>query len=116
MVKVLRYLMVLGRVRATKTIKGKSESFSKLLLDSVHLGAVFRHRKASLVRGKFCRGAMLVGCANKQYLVSAGTIKTSTSIRRKHRANQVAKMFNPIDVGEGGSNEITIHYSGAALV
>jgi hypothetical protein len=59
---------------------------------------------------------MLIGCADKQDLVSAGSIETSAGIGWEHRANEIAQMLYAIDVRQGGSDEVTTHVSEAALV
>ena len=109
-VKVLRDLVILGRVRSAEGIKGKCEPFSEFLLQGVHLRAVFCDRQAGFVRSQLRRRAMLVRCANKQDLVPAGPLETGVGISRKHRANQIAQMLYTVDIRESRGNQVTSHW------
>jgi hypothetical protein len=98
-VKVLGDLVVLRGVRSTEGIKRKSEPFSELLLDSMHLRAILRDREPGLVGGEFCRSAVLIRRTNEQDLLSASPLETSIGIGRKHRADEIAQVLYTVDVG-----------------
>src|SRR5436190_18885283 len=99
MVKVLSDLVVLRRVGPAERIERKSKPFSELSLDGVHLRAILLDREPGLVSSKFCRGAVLIGCANEQDFVPLGALETRIGISRKHRAHKVAQVFDTIDIG-----------------
>ena len=111
MVKMLGDLVVLRGVRPAERIEGKSEPFSKLLLQSMHLRAVIRDRQSGFVRGQFGRGAVLVRRANEQDFVPAGPLETGVGVGRKHRADQIAEMLYTVDVRQRGGDQVTGHCS-----
>ena len=104
MVKVLGDLVVLSRVRPAERIEREPKPFSELLLDSVHLRAILLDREPGLVGGEFCRGAVLIGRTNEQDFVPLGALESRIGISRKHRANEIAQMLNPVDVRQRRSD------------
>ena len=97
-IEMLGDLVVLRRVRPPEGIKGKAEPSSELFLQGMHLRAVFCDRHPGLVRGQLSRRAVLIRRANEQNLVSAGPMKTSVSIGRKHGAYKIAEMLYTVDI------------------
>ncbi len=66
----------------------------------MHFRAIIRDRKSGLVGGELGRGAVFIRCANEQDLIALGALETSVGIRGKHRANKIAEMLYPVDVGQ----------------
>ena len=97
-IKVLGDLVILRGMRAAEGIEGKSEPFSELLLQGMHLRAVFRDRQPGLVGGELSRSAVLVRGANEQDLMPAGPVETRVNIGRQHRADEIAEMLYTVDV------------------
>jgi hypothetical protein len=109
MVKVLGNLVILRRVRPAERIEGESKLLSELLLNRMHFRAVFRNRQPGLVGGQFRRRTVLIRRADEENLVPAGSMEPSAGIRRKHRANKIAQMLDPIDVGQRGRDQDAGH-------
>ena len=59
---------------------------------------------------------MFVRGAQKQHLMSTLTQVTGIEVSRQLAANQVTKMLDPIDIGNGGCDQMTGHRVPAGLL
>ena len=48
---------------------------------------------------------MLIGGADRQGVIAAGTAVTGENVGRQHGADQIAQVLDPGDIGDGGGDE-----------
>ena len=92
-------------------IEGQAETIGQLGLNGMHFGTIFCHWLARLGRSKLCRGSVFVRGAEKQHLVTPRTLVAGIEIGGQLAADEVAQMLDPVDVGNGGGDEMSSHAS-----
>ena len=107
--EVLGQAVVLRRGGAAEMVEGESEAAGEVGLNLVHLGAVVRDGLAGLGGGKLGRGAVFVGGAEKEHLVPAAPQVAGIEVGGKLGAYEIAEVLDPVDVGDGGGDEVAGH-------
>ena len=84
---------------------GESKAVTGLFLDLVLLVTIGAHGHTGGLGSEFGRRAMLVCGADVEDIVAAQALEPRIDIRRQHRACQIAEVFHPVDIGQGGGDE-----------
>src|SRR5262249_13971951 len=71
--------------------------------------AITAHVEPCFAGAELGRSAVLVSGADEQDLVSVHAPKPRMHVRRQHRACQIAKMLDAVDVRQCGGNQVTAH-------
>lgn len=90
-------------------IERQAEPLGQFGLNLVHFGTVFSDIFAGFLRCDFGRGAVLVGRAKEQNLVAPRTAVAGVKIGGQLRADEVAEVLDPVDIGKRGSDERACH-------
>ena len=96
-------------------IEGQPEPFCDPGLNGVHFGAILGHRFAGLGGGQFGWRAVLVGGAQEQHLVAARTLIAGIKVGGQLAADQVSEVFDPVDIGNGRGDQVTLHNGGLCM-
>ena len=103
-----QFFVLLGR-RAAEVVEAEAKSCRDVTLHGIHLSAIFLDRFASFCRGQLGGGAVLIGGAKEQDFVTAGAQVAGIEISWQLAAHQIAEVLDPVDIGNGGSDEVTCH-------
>ena len=90
-------------------IEAEAETFAQTVLHVPHFGAIVGNRFASLGSGQFSRGAVFVGGAEEQDLVTATAQVTGIEICGQLRTYQIAQMLDPVDIRNGRCDQMPCH-------
>ena len=112
---MLGQLVVLRAGRAAKVVKGQPEPIRDMGLDLMQFGTVIGHRLTCLGGSQFGRGAVFVRGAQKQHLVAAPALIAGKEVGRQLRADEIAKVFDAVDVRQGGGDQVTGHFCAYGL-
>lgn len=93
------------RRRAAKLVKVDLEPLVDLLVDGMVLVADLLAGGALLERLGLGRRAVLVGAADEDGVVAAGTAVPRVHVRREHAADDVSEVGHIVDVGQRGGDE-----------
>ena len=96
-------------------IEGHAKTLSNLILNRPHFCAIFFNRFARLGRCQFRRCTVLIRGAKEQNFIAARTLKARVQIGGKLTTYQVAKVFNPIDIGDRGSDKMPSHFESSCV-
>jgi hypothetical protein len=91
-------------------IKAQPKAVGDVQLYAVHLGAEFRNRLFSLGRSQLGRGAVFICGTQEHHFIPPATLITCVKIRWQLRADQVAEVFDPVDVGDRRSDKNPSHF------
>ena len=106
---MLRKLVILRAGRTSEMIKGQAEPIGDARLHFMHLSAEISNWFTSLGGSKLGRSTMLVCGTKEQHLVATRALVAGEEIGRQLRADEVAEMFDAIDVRDGGGYEVPGH-------
>src|ERR1700730_10447846 len=81
-------------------VERKVEPTVNVGLDFVLLSAVVGDGKTGFSGRKLRRRAMLVGCADEQYVVTNLASVAGMNVGRQERSGQVAEVLDAVDVGK----------------
>ena len=95
-------------------IETERKSVRQFRLNGMHFPAVIFNRLTGLGSGQFCRGSVFICCAQEQNFITARAGITGVKVGWKLAADQIAEVFDPVDVGDRGCNQISCH-SGAPV-
>ena len=90
-------------------VERQAKAFGDAGLHGIHLGAIFLDRLARFGGGEFGRGAVFVGGAEEQNLLPPATLVARIEVRRQLAAHKVTQMFDPVNIGDGGGDEVACH-------
>ena len=107
--EVLCECVVLGAGGTAEVIKAEAEAIGDLGLDITHLGAIVRDRLASLCGGEFGGGSVFVCGAEEEHLMATLAQVAGVEIGGELGADEIAQMFDPVDVGDCRGDEVTCH-------
>ena len=82
-------------------IPRQTKAVTQIALHRMPLVAIVLNGNAIFGRGEFDRGAMLVGCTDRQCLVAACTAEPRKDVGRQHRADEIAQMLDAVDARDG---------------
>ncbi len=107
--KVPRELGVLGRRASSEMVERQSKPPREVGLDRVLLGAVVLHAEPRLGGCELCRRAVFIGRADEEHLVPAEALVACVDVRREHRPDERAEVFDAVDVRQGTRDQMATH-------
>lgn len=90
-------------------IETQAEPLGQFGLNGVHFGAIGVDGLPGLGCGEFGRSAVLVRGTQKQHFIAARTLEAGEEIGGQLRADKGAKMFDPVDIGQGRGDKVAGH-------
>ena len=90
-------------------IERQAEAPIDVGLDGMLRIAVVPHVRAGLDRAELGRRAVLVGAADEQHLVSDLAAETRMHIGGQKRADEIAEVLDPVDVGQRAGDQNFAH-------
>jgi hypothetical protein len=108
-VEVLGQGVVLPAGRAAEMVERQAEAPIDVGLDGMLRIAVVLHVRAGLDRTELGRRAVLVGAADEQHLVSDLAAETRMHVGGQERADEIAEVLDPVDVGQRAGDQNFAH-------
>lgn len=96
-------------------VERQVEAAINILLDFVLFGAECFDILMFFQRRQLCGRTVFVGCANKQNILARLAQKPRINVGGQHGADQIAQMFDAVDVRQRACNQIFRHDSLEAL-
>ena len=92
-------------------IEAEPKAAGEVGLNLMHFGAVFRDGLACFGGGKLGGCTVFVRGAEEQNLIAACAQVAGVKVGRQLRADEIAQMFDPVDVWDRGCDQNTCHGS-----
>src|SRR5262249_28311670 len=101
--------MVVRRGRAAEVVEREAEAAIDVGLDRVLIVAVGADVLSGRERAELGRRAVLVGAADEQHLVAELAAEARVHVGRQQRADEIAEMFDAVDVRNGAGDQDPAH-------